>query len=343
MNEVKITVIIPCYNVQNYVGQCLESIVSQNYRHLEIICINDGSTDDTLSVLNTYAANDSRIIIIDQENQGLSETRNNGIRIATGEFLMFVDSDDWVCQDYFISFTSRMYGDVDLVAASYRREFSNQGIDRDLKIEGSYSADFFQRRLIGLIDQELADPSQADSIVPIWSKLYKLSIIQKYDISFEDIKKIGTAEDLLFNLSYSQYCRDVLIINQPLYHYRKTDSSSFTSTYKSGLFQQWKRLFEHIQLYCNTPDKAKAYQNRIALSIIGLGLTELRNPLGCKAIVSNLKLFLCDPLYKKSFSQLDMRYLPLHWKVFFFLAKHRFSGLLYHLLKIMDKLINKNN
>ncbi len=338
-----VSVIIPCYNVQKYVGQCLDSVVSQNHHHLEIICINDGSTDDTLSVLNSYAADDSRIKIINQENQGLSETRNNGISIATGEYLMFVDSDDWVGNNYFVRFLAAMNEGVDLVAASYRREFNKEGLDRDLRINGLYPADFFQRRLIGLIDQELSDPCQADSIVPIWGKPYKLSIIQKYHIRFEDIKKIGTAEDLLFNLNYSQYCRNVFIINQPLYHYRKTDNSSFTNTYKSGLFRQWKRLFEYIQVYCNTPDKGKAYQNRIALSIIGLGLTELRNPAGNKIIINNLKIFLCDPLYEKSFSQLDMRYLPLHWKVFFFLAKHRCSYLLFQLLRSMNKLMNKNN
>lgn len=342
MNEIKISVIIPCYNVQNYVGQCLQSIGSQNYRHLEIICINDGSTDDTLSVLNSFAANDSRIIIVNQDNQGLSETRNKGISIATGEYLMFVDSDDWVGVGYFDTFLSPLKEDVDLVIGSYTREFATKSLSRDLKIEGKYAADFFQRRLIGLVDEELRDPSQADSIVTIWSKLYKFEIIKDHAITFDPIEKIGTAEDLLFNLKYSKYCDKIFVIDQPLYHYRKSDNS-FTNNYKSHLFNQWKNLFECIQNYCDSAQKMKAYHNRVALSIIGLGLTEIRNPAGSQVIKNNLNNFLSDQLYRDAFSKFDTHYLPLHWKLFFFLAKNRFSGFLYQLLLIINKLINKNN
>lgn len=334
-----ISVIIPCYNVQKYLGQCLNSIVSQNYRHLEIICINDGSTDDTLSVLNFYAADDSRIIIIDQENQGLSETRNKGISIATGEYLMFVDSDDWVANDYFSSFLSKINEEVDLVAASYRREFSNQGIDRDLKINGLYPADYIQRRLIGLIDHELSDPSQADSIVTAWSKLYKRSIIVGNSISFKSTKEIGT-EDLLFNLQYTQYCRYVYVTNQALYHYRKNNTSSLTSNYKKNLFDQWKKLYSYIKPYCNTSEKEKAFYNRVCLSMIGISLNEAGNKNGVFSKAKNLHTVLKDKLYIESFKKLDLNFFPIHWKVFFFLAKYRLSLLLIITAHLINKIIN---
>lgn len=342
MQEKKISVVVPCYNVQDYIQQCLDSIVNQSYYNIEIICINDGSTDNTLSILNFYASKDSRIIVVDQDNLGLSKSRNNGVSIATGDYIMFVDSDDWISKDYFLTFVSKLEVEIDLVIGSYSREFTARSLPRDLKIDGKYHTDFFQRRLIGLVGNEIKDPSQADSIVTVWSKLYKRHIILMNNIIFDPIEKIGTAEDLLFNLKYSQYCKNVFVTNQPLYHYRKTNNS-FTNNYKSNLFNQWKNLFAFIKTYCDSPQKMEAYHNRIALSIIGLGLTEIRNPAGPKVIRKHLKKFLSDPLYLQAFSKFDTHYLPLHWKVFFFVAKNKFSRILYFFLLMINRLINQRN
>lgn len=92
---VKISVIVPCYNVEKYVGECLDSVINQTFNDLEILCINDGSTDNTLSILESYAEKDSRIKLFCQENKGLSATRNFGIDVAKGEYIAFIDADDY--------------------------------------------------------------------------------------------------------------------------------------------------------------------------------------------------------------------------------------------------------
>lgn len=97
----KVSVIVPVYNTENFLARCLESLINQTLQDIEIICVNDGSTDNSAKILEDFAQKDERIQIINQVNQGLSEARNNGIKIAQGEFIGFVDSDDWVSLDFF--------------------------------------------------------------------------------------------------------------------------------------------------------------------------------------------------------------------------------------------------
>lgn len=96
LKVVKLSVIIPVYNVEKYLKRCLDSVINQTLKDIEILCINDGSTDDSLSILEEYKSKDSRIVIISQGNKGLAATRNVGIENAKGEYLAFVDSDDWI-------------------------------------------------------------------------------------------------------------------------------------------------------------------------------------------------------------------------------------------------------
>lgn len=96
----KVSVIIPCYNVEAYLAECLDSVINQTLKEIEIVCINDGSKDSTLEILQRYAEKDERIVLISQENSGLSKTRNRGVELAKGEFITFLDSDDWVDLDF---------------------------------------------------------------------------------------------------------------------------------------------------------------------------------------------------------------------------------------------------
>ena len=95
----KISIIIPVYNVSEYLDKCLTSVIGQTYSDLEIVCVNDGSTDSSLDILKKYSRLEKRIIIVDQENVGLSGARNSGLAKSSGDFVMFLDSDDWLAQN----------------------------------------------------------------------------------------------------------------------------------------------------------------------------------------------------------------------------------------------------
>ncbi|SHF46342.1 Glycosyl transferase family 2 [Salegentibacter echinorum] len=341
MRSPKISVIVPCYNVQDYVEKCLDSIVSNRYSELEIILINDGSTDQTLETLKKLQQiySQENLKIIDQSNQGPSETRNKGIQVSQGEYIMFIDSDDWVGPDYFVHFVNSLKG-MDLVLASYTREFGNYSKPRSLGVEGKKDARMIQRRMVGLLEKELQDPSQADSIVTVWGKMYKSEILKGKKLKFKSTEEIGTAEDLLFNVDYLHFCQNVFCIDKPLYHYRRNNQDSFTSVYKANLFTLWTNLFNHLfaRVKSNGDVFCKAYFNRICLSIIVLGLNEIRNPAGSSTIKKNLLKFLQSPLYEKAFSQLQLRHFPMHWKIFFLFAKTKNVSGLYLMLKAINTL-----
>lgn len=344
--DIKISIIIPCYNVEKYIQQCFYSIDIQLKKEYEVIFINDGSSDNTgdiLENLKAEALNSESIKVIHQENRGLSETRNIGIDLASGKYISFIDSDDWIADTYFKDLLKIELG-YDLVICSYNRVFNLNSIPRMLNIDGVCESQFIKRRIIGLINDELTDPSQADSLVTLWGKIYRLDIIRTNNIKIENVTEIGSAEDLLFNLEYLNFCRGKsFVLDKPLYYYRKDNVNSFTSNYRNKLRFQWLNLFDKISKFCVTKIEKQAFSNRIALSIIGLGLNELGNPSGKVEIVKNLKGILIQPIYMNAYSNLEMKFLPLHWKLFFLTAKYKKIYLLYFLLKGINYMINKNN
>lgn len=337
----KLSIIIPCYNVEKFVQKCTESVLVQKGLDFEIILVNDGSKDNTLHILENLAQTDSRIKVINQENQGLSGARNTGIEKATGEYIMFVDADDWLESNAF-DIISKNFNNEDLFCFSYNRVFDNKITPRDLKIEGSFDANFIQRRMVGLIGKELSDPSQADSLVTVWGKIYKSDFIKKNNIQFVETNIFGN-EDAFFNIQYLEFASNSKVLNLPLYNYRKNNYLSYTNLYKPYLFQQWKTLYQKISEIISNKniDFQKALSNRIALSIIGLGLNETFSDLPFYAKIKKISVILHDPIYIKAYQNLDMKYFPLHWKLFFSLAKSKNATGIVILSRIMNFLIKK--
>lgn len=346
----KISIIVPVYNVEKYLKQCLDSIIHQTYNNIEIICVNDGSTDHSLDILKSYAYDD-RIKIVEKTNGGLSDARNAGLKHVTGEYIMFVDSDDWIdvetCEK---SIEKMIQYDVDVVMWSYTREYGDKSLkkyifDKDIYFDQEDTKYKIYRRLFGLYGEELAHPENADAIVTAWGKLYKSDSILKNNIQFVDTKKIGT-EDVLFNIQVFNYVNKCYYMNCYFNHYRKTNDLSLTSMYKKELFERWKTLFmfmdKHIQ--SNELDNSfrKALANRISLSMIGLGLNVVSSSLSFFKKRKELKLILDDNIMKSSLSSLELKYFPIHWKVYFYCLKKKFVILAIIMLKIMNMLRSKS-
>ena len=337
----KFSIIIPCYNVEKFVQKCANSILVQKGFDCELIFVNDGSKDNTLHILENLAIKDNRIKIINQENKGLSGARNTGLENAKGEYIMFVDADDWLEPNAF-ELISKNFNQEDLFCFSYNRVFDNKILPRKLNIEGTFDANFIQRRMVGLIGEELRDPSQADSLVTVWGKIYKTEIIKKNKIAFVDTKMIGT-EDALFNIQYLEFVNKVNVLNVSLYNYFKVNNGSLTNLYKPNLFQQWKNLYSKISnlIQLKNGEFKKALNNRIALSIIGLSLNETFSDKSFSEKKNKISEILHDDLYQKAYQDLDLKYFSLHWKLFFFFAKNKWSASLLMMAIIMNFLINK--
>lgn len=226
----KISVIIPIYKVEPYLRQCLDSVVNQTYRNLEIILIDDGSPDNCGKICDEYAQQDQRIVVIHKKNGGLSAARNDGIRQATGEWLAFVDSDDWCDIDYYENLV-RQLGDVDadiLCANGHILEF-NDG--RSIKQE-SYTRSFmFQthNEIKKLIMKTLIPyyangnfKSECGFGAP-WDKIYKKSFICSKNLWFDMLSKAW--EDVWFNSQAFDKAKCVVGSTCAGYHYRILENS----------------------------------------------------------------------------------------------------------------------
>lgn len=342
-----VSVIIPVYNVEKYLPKSLGSAINQTYGQLEIICINDGSPDNSLEILEDFAKKDSRIKIINQENKGLSGARNAGIKAATGDYIVFLDSDDWMDEDAVEAAVSKAEN-ADTVLWGYIREFADKSLEKKI-FEGDRLFDEaatreLHRRLAGLTGEELSNPENTDALVTAWGKLYTASIIKENDLQFVDTKIIGT-EDLLFNMHYFGFAKSCYFIDKPFNHYRKDNETSLTRSYKPKLFAQWSELYSRIRNYLNEnslgEDFHRALDNRICLSMIGLGLNELCNTDSHSKRMKNLKAILSSEQYKKAFSNLEFGYFPIHWKLFFTFCRRRNVLLVYVLLNAMQMMIGK--
>lgn len=345
MNE-KISVIIPCYNAEKYLEKCLESVVNQTYKNLEIVCVNDGSSDKTIKILENYADSDKRIKVINQENFGASQARNNALKLITGSYVAFVDSDDWVDITAFEKAVDKIENyNCDLVFWSYNKCYGDNilknpiyGIESKL-LQNSNYVDFY-RTLFGLSGEQLNHPELADSLCTIWGKLYKRELLDGTE--FVDLKEIGTFEDGLFNIQCLINGKSAYYLADCLYNYRKGNTTSITTKYKADLFEKWQNLFSIIDNFIKVNNLDQSFEfalnNRIALSIIGLGLNELSNPKGAILQIKNIGKIINSEKYKKAYKNLEIKYFPIHWKLFFTFAKLKCSLGLFVLLKAINML-----
>ena len=203
-----LSVIIPVYNTEKYLIKCLDSVINQTFKNLEVICVNDGSTDNSLEILKKYQSIDDRVKIINKKNGGLSSARNIGIEHAQGSYITFVDSDDFIesnaYQDTLFYFDNSR---VDLVYFSTRLVIEDN-------ISRTQDQRYFEHNYTGLVN--LSNDVIAKMDVCAWNKIYKLSIIKKYDIRFPN----GLwYEDNPFFWSYALVSDSAFFVNDKFYNY----------------------------------------------------------------------------------------------------------------------------
>ncbi len=337
-----ISIIVPIYNVDAYLPKCLDSLINQTYQDMEIICVNDGSTDSSLEILQQYQAKDNRIRVISQKNQGLSGARNTGISLATGEWMMFVDSDDWLDVDCCERLMEIIDSNMDVCFFSYTREFGDKVAPKlifgnEIINYQAKDVDALYARLIGLRNEELAYPEKLDSLSTAWGKLYKTSIIKEHQIEFVSTKEIGT-EDLLFNVYYFRWINRAIYIPDTFYHYRKNNIVSLTRLYKPNLEVQWTCLFRIIEGFIKPLDRdelLEALSNRKALCLIGLGLNMVFSDRSLSEKYKLLNDIVSSGWYRQAIDSLPLKYFPFHWKFFYISAKKRIISVLLLMLYYM--------
>lgn len=211
-----VSIIVPVYNVESYIQKCLDSIVNQTYKNLEIILIDDGSTDNSGKICDEYAKLDKRIIVKHNTNKGVSHTRNYGINLSNGEYLSFIDSDDYVNLDYIENLLNPIIEeDYDLTICNLDHIFTNNVKNNivDIKLlSQNYYDDFYVLNIL--------------RITPC-NKLFKTKIISSFKIKFNE--NISYSEDCLFNYEYAKYVKKYKYVNKVMYHYCHIRENSLSS------------------------------------------------------------------------------------------------------------------
>lgn len=250
MNHV--SVIIPVFNAEKYLRRCLFSILNQTYQQIEIILINDGSTDQSGKICQHYADRYDHIHVIHQANQGPAAARNTGLQNATGTYIQFVDADDTIKPAMITYLAHEMDRGVDLVISGFTtkdRTFTPSAI-------GQFTKQAFIPQL-GKLYFEIILPS-------LCNKMYRAALIKTAEVEF--IQTCSFGEDLLFNLDYLETCQTIQISPRAFYEYRR-NTHSLTNQYVAGMFFNHKILHQKTKNFLITNDHYQA-ENKQYINII---------------------------------------------------------------------------
>ena len=234
-----VSIIVPIYNVESYLDECIHSIVKQTYTDWECILVNDGSTDKSGEICDTWAKKDQRLNVIHQTNQGVSSARNKGIQYAKGEYITFIDSDDWIEDDYIETLTKEIAkNSSELIVSGVIMNFKN-GDTAIYTPEHYLSFDLNEENIRHFIEL-----NEKYLLYSPYANLYHNKIIKGHDIKFK--KDLSYGEDLLFNYQYLEHVKTITCINKSCYHYRISGNNTLSGKLRYDQFKtdyaQWQVL-----------------------------------------------------------------------------------------------------
>lgn len=234
-----VSIIVPVYNTSSKMNKCIDSLINQSYKNIEIILVDDGSTDNSGNLCDTYASKDNRIGVIHKSNGGVSSARNVGLKCATGKYIMFVDSDDYTDEkscEVMVGAIEKY--DVDMVVSSYNTVYNGKVMKHICpeKVYDSVASMKDDFRLIYL-DCFLNSP---------WNKLFKKEYITK---GFDE--NMGYFEDYYFVLDYMDNIKNIVTIDTPLYYYIEDTGNSLTKVFREDTFDVFPKIYLRQKEFCN--------------------------------------------------------------------------------------------
>lgn len=266
-----VTLMIPIYNAERYLRRCLDSVAEQTFRDMEVLLLNDGSKDGSLSICKEYEQKDARFRVVDKENTGVSDTRNQGMRLAHGKYLQFMDSDDWLTPDATESLVTAAEKDqCDLVVADFYRVDGEHYVEKQhIRTEEVMSREEFA--------MEMAEDPADFYYGVMWNKLYRREIVEQYGLKCDTT--LNFCEDFLFNLSFIRYGERFRALQKPVYYYMKrkgslvaTESVSVDAVrLRFELLERYRDLYQSMGLYEEHKLKINSYIVSIAKDgVVGL-------------------------------------------------------------------------
>lgn len=329
---IKYSFIIPMYNSEATIVRCLNSILKSFYSEIEIILINDESTDDTLTICKEYAKKNPNLIIIDKKNEGQGVARNVGLERASGEYVLFMDSDDFLENDAIEKIDMMIKRkSADFYIANWKKVYEDKTIINSRKnklIEYLKDDKYF-------IDNMLY-PYKGDSFgSAVWGKVYKSKILKANNIKFKSEREYFS-EDLLFNIDYLKCISNVIVSDEVIYNYVQ-NSNSYKNKYYKEYFHRMKKMCR----YFDDLQKDVAFQNnkRIYIRIFEYLKICIKNEvkfvnyIGPQKAIMNIKNYCNDKEVTEKIVNIDNEVNGFD-KIISFLVKYRLYALLYLVYKI---------
>lgn len=310
MTQIKVTIVIPVYNVAKYLRAALRSIVNQTLQDIEIICINDGSTDESLEILNEFAQNDSRFIIINKENEGSGVARNIGISKAKGKYIAFFDADDIIKPEMY----ETMYNQAeelnsDIVICDYAKcneinyTVSKPCMFVKLKDIGCFETVFVEPKQN--IDKQIIYNNLLISPCYIWNQFYKADFIKKNKIAFSDLK---VYQDTIFNLKAQILAQNVSYINNCLYFYRcRMDSTSAVAS-EYIYFNSLKEIEDFINKFPDIPVLKRNLINARIMTVYYILKEHMPVDKERKRLINQMREMLSDEDFQKFIEKIKTIY-----------------------------------
>ena len=342
----KVSIIVPVYNVEKYLERCVNSLRNQTLKDIEIILVDDSSTDSSLKICNQLATDDSPIKVIHKINEGAGLARNAALDIANGEYIGFVDSDDFVESDMFETlYNKAVQYDSDLVMSGVLfvdgNMFSEKGectrktyFDKDTHFDTKKSLEKLRMGIVG------APPEDADDSrygMSIWKNLFKLEIIKKNNINFQSERDIYS-EDALFMIDYISYIKKATGISDAFYNYCR-NGESISKSYKKDRFEKSLAFVNEVEKRFKKDIKAEEY--RIYTDRFWQAMCRVLcsqeimyaedNNIKYSALKKRLEMICTHSLTLNVLKKYPIWKLPLKQGIFAFGVKHK----LYFLLKLL--------
>lgn len=279
--EVKVSIIVPIYNVEKYLPQCVESLINQTLKDIEIILVDDGSPDKSGQIAEEYAKKDKRIKVVHQENAGLGPARNSGIENATGEYIGFVDSDDWANSGMFEKLYNVAQKENADIVVSGNREMEN-GLAVKLKphplagktVSDLNEIDSIRKKLYG---HGLNDSTVEAFPMAVWIAIYKRKMLVDNNLVFKEI----FSEDTIFNLRVYKYAKIISFTNETDYCYRTEGQPSIMRTFANNKLMRYRdflqTLFEMAKEENDDECIIRAKRTAIAYCRLYVGLVNTSN------------------------------------------------------------------
>ncbi|PGT89047.1 glycosyltransferase family A protein [Bacillus sp. AFS040349] len=325
----KVSIIIPVYNAESSLNMCLKSICNQTYKNLEVILINDGSTDKSKELCESFIQNDKRLFLLNKDNSGPSDTRNLGISISTGKYLMFIDSDDFIDIDYVEKMVNSMIlSNSDIVVSGFTKE--NRGtIEKVCSQEKTYhnisdaAYELFKKNLFGYS----------------WNKLIKREIVTQNSIYFD--KDINLFEDQYFYCRYFEAISSVHVSSNCGYHYI-IETNTLATIYRENRFYLYNDMMLYLSNFFNNIKMSEVMSSHLLFEYSYSTLHHCISELAATQTIKNIKKKIQEwepeflvRYFKENYVNYSSGNTDLKSKILYFLLKQKSKSILAGFYKLL--------